>query len=436
MCGPILTSFLGGRNGSLAAGSPTANGSSRRPRSECRSVASGLIIGLVTLMAGQSLSGIALSRIAGASDELEPIPDADQPKLLERIRLELTEHQSSIDSIDVKWTRKSLADPVKMPRLLPFSRMQWMRSNRYQLTTMEGLAALEAPAKTRSRCIFDGEHGYVFDYHQSDPTKINSVRILDGEPSAFATLDISLLLGWNVVMLQRPICDLLGAGQVKLNGTRHVNGADCYEVQIGPTRLPGISEPVLVVAWFDAQQGWLPRRIRVCSESDFRDPLAYATAKNRLASWQADVQSFLRVSDPLHERTVLFPQDAEFAFGPSLRHSIHVDDVQLNSAIAPSVFRAEIPDAVQVEEHHGTPRYQRTITGGDAAKAEHERLLEADRVAAGLKQTTPALLPSAGTIDARPHPNSSLPGIMLGTSLLAFVAALGFVVARWLQRHS
>jgi len=377
------------------------------------------------------------SAIANASEVLEPIPDAERPQILARIRLELNEHQSSIDAIDVKWTRRDLARHSEPPKLMPFERRQWTRSGRRGLLFIEGLASLDAPAKVQSRYFFDGERGYALAYHRSDPTKLNNVRVLDGEPVSLEMADIPLLLGWNTVILRKSVITLLDAGDAKLLGKRQIDGALCYEVEFGPTPPPtDIPDPLLVVAWFDSQHGWLPRRICIGAESDFRDPDAYALKKTAQARWQSDVKSFQEVNDPLHQRTLFFPYDAELAVGRNLRHAIHLEEVTLNPTLAAAVFHPHIPDGVQLEEHHGTARYQRTVTGEDDAKAEHERSLEADRVAAGLVPETPRPAATPGLIDARPRPSSRLPYIMLSTSVLAFVVALGFLVVNRFRRRS
>ena len=430
MCGPVLMPFRRGRFQFLRAESPSSIRGARRPRACFCGFGVRLIIGILVACVAHGRPALA-----SASDELELIPEAEKPKLLERVRLELKDYEASIDSIDVKWTWERPADPAPDPKRPPYERLQWTRSGRRQLILMQAFTSLDTPPKVHAQYFFDGEHGYALDYHRSDPTKLKNVRVVDAEPEPLKTVDISLLLGWNVVMLQKSITSLLSLSEVNLTGKRRVNGADCYEVEFGPTLLSAPPSSTLVVAWFDPGHGWLPRRILVCEELDFRDPDAYALRKARRGRWQSDVHSFEEVSDPLHHRTLFFAENAEIAFARNFGHLIRVDEVSLNPPLAASIFRPDIPDGVQVEEHHGTAAYERSVTGGEPGKAEYERLLEADRVATGLRQARPALLPSPTPIDARPQPNSYLAVIMLGTSVLAFVAALGFVVARRVRRH-
>lgn len=421
---------LSGERGMLRfAASPFPMSNTYRPRSILRPFVSRLILSLLAVAMGHGLSAIT-----NASDALEPIPEADKPKLLERIRLELTEYQSSIDSIDVKWRRRSLADPDQVPKVMPFGQHQWLRSGRRQLRISEAMMSFDGPVQSRSSVSFDGERGSHLAYHHSDPSKLNSVSILDGEDHNFDAIDVPFLLGWTICGLptHESLASTMAKGEAKLAGKRLVQGESCYEVEVGRFPWPQLPEPYLILAWIDPQHGWLPRRIRICPEQAYRDSPADAeTGVARLDFFDGRVNSFEEVNDALHQKTVFFPKEGEIA----RRCAISIDEVKLNPPLPLSIFRPEIPDGVQVVTR-GAAGFEKTVTGGEAAKAEHERLLDADRMMLGLQEPRPALLPSPTATDARPKSNSSMPGIMLTTSVVAFVAACGFAVRGRFRRQS
>lgn len=360
-----------------------------------------------------------------ASDALEPILDGEKAGILNRIRVELADYEASIDSIEVKWTRSHLG--TLPPGFMPFARFEWARSGRRQLQSMEGLTQLEGPPQLRGWQSFDGEHGYALNYHRSDASKLNNVRILDAEPEGFVGIDVPRLLGWSITAFNQPLAQLLAKHGARLIGKRRIRGEPCYEIEIGP--LPSSPMPRLIVVWIDPQRSWLPRRIEVRPQTASAD--SESGVKNTSAEpgiWRCDVTAFQEVNDPLHNRTISFPKIAEMdMIVPTV---ITIDEPQINPSIPASRFVPEIPAGAEIEEHYGTTRYQRTVTGGEAGSAEHERLLDEDRGAVGIKSATPPLGPSPTSIDARPKRTSWLSTIFLSTAVVAFLGALGFVMVR------
>jgi len=432
MTGSVHHSFGAEHPTFIAAGARSSDSASSPRQSQRRECACGLIFFLFVFAMSQ-----ALPAVATATDELEPIPESEKPKLLERIRLELAEYQASVDSIEVKWTERSLRDPRRLPKVMAFRRLLWTLSGRRQMLTTEAAMSAEDPVRARFVASFDGENCYLRAYHHSDPTKLNQVTILEGEQNQFAAIDIPWLTGWRIWTLEHEsLSSMLAKGNSTLVGKRFVHGEPCYEVETRGFPAPqGAGVPYSIVTWIDPNHGWLPRRIRICPELAYRDPVEYARILSpKFGCWECQVTSFNEVLDTLHQKTVFFPKEAEIVHA----HAITVNEVTINRFIDKSVFSFLIPDGVEVVEQRGNANVAKTITGSDEARAQHEQLIENDRIAAGIKQHQAAVSPgqSRTVIDARPNANSSLPKIMFAMSVMAFIAACGIAGAKRLRRHS
>ncbi len=334
----------------------------QRQRSFIDTRVSWLALSVLVVVAVQSLPPIAM-----AAEGLESISDGDKAAILERVREELKAHAASCENVNVRWTRQESIRSAKGPKILPFARMNWVRSGIRETFRTEGLESLDGPRKSHSWYSYDGERSYTLWYHHSDPSQLNTGTIVDGEDQMFGVIDISRLLGWRFSgQPQESLTTMLARPGAKLHGKRQIRGEVCYEIEVGPVpRREDKKESRIVMVWIDPQNGWLPRRIQVGPAAEFVSRgTGEADDVPQRYFRDCEVKSFQQVPDALNRERVYFPKDAEI-INSSAKLVITVDTVGLIRVLPDTAFRPEIPDGVKLQEFRVKPRLRRSTPDGE-----------------------------------------------------------------------
>lgn len=320
---------------------------------------------------------------------------------LDLIRALLKEHQTACHSLRVKYRHsqeaKTIGTGAQAFQIAGFEGVvwEWLQDGRKQCLRS---APQDLPDPTLdhpgSWASFDGQFGYEMHYWDRTPF-VREIRKVRDKPQQLQHCRILAALGWQTGVDQESLNQCLELPGARLEGREEVHGVQCWKVRCEELTFRGVMGSGLI-AWFDEEHGFLPRRWWISPLRAMRLPtgakFVYQPQPGENYN-SGEITEFQAVKDGVTGDSRWFPK---LVLQETLvRGEMEVVDVAWNVPIPPQEFvpqpaeGAKWADYTQAQAGLPGPRY---VGGAVGQKLYYERWRKSN-LARGL---TPPSMPGEG----------------------------------------
>ncbi len=264
----------------------------------------------------------------------------------------LEEFQQSINSLDVQYVVKdSPTWEFTNMEQQPSYKWRWAKSGRKQLLTRETALIPDTTTLSRIWESFDGENGYIVNYHDREQTLVKRIDVTPVEPITLMS-NQHIAGGFGTHKLHLHIPDSLTAFLGKrmamtVSSEEKVEEEDCVKLSIGKVAAFVDGGPEHnVTAWFSKRCGFMLRRIAVLPVVP--NPGDGKTIRLPEGSFPSfvDVVQYTEVNDPLFRKVRWFP--AKIQYRNFYSGEVTVQSVSINTEIPAETFVPEMPNGTEV----------------------------------------------------------------------------------------
>lgn len=350
------------------------------------------------------LSGCLIVSAVASAGRTQAADDriADRQSIAAAIRRANRDNHNSLDSVTVRYSRdlvdvSSRAGSELSLALAPYV-LTWAKSGRREVLFSD--PQFDYGRKWGRRWLsWDGRRSMHATFFRHNPQQMS---VLDHEsclPPPFVELSAcSLALGRSLNVLG--MRSLRGLSLVSVLEQAPMSGISTDTRVLGDSETAAeespairwelhecvnpVGQPLRVVAWFDEQRDWLPRKWELQHLGD-----ADGSGEDRPPYFSITVLRFRQVRDPLRNALRWFPD--RMVLASELRtYEVIVHNAVINGAVDESLFEPPVSEGTELLHDHGTVRQVRTWVGGEQGQRLNRRLHEREMAFLGISDSSNA----------------------------------------------